>query len=389
MTNEMRILVNRLCLAATRMEAGLPGSIRLHHEAPDIRRWPTMRPEFIARWSRRSRRALRLWSLLLLLDGGVSLWSETAKPANQPGVQLTQLPDRIRVEINGALFTEYHFATNASRPFCYPLIGPGGMPMTRNFPMERVSGEAQDHPHHRSLWYAHGDVNGVDFWAEGPKRGRIVHVGFDEIRSGAEVGSLRARNHWLGPDGQLMASDERVLRFHRGDGTARVLDFEITLQAVAGDLKLGDTKEGSMAVRLAETMRLKPNADNVGKPTGHIVNSEGVRDGATWGKRAAWCDYHGPVDAHLRGIAIFDHPQNPRHPTWWHVRDYGLFAANPFGRSDFEQGTERGAGDLLVRAGEQVTFRYRFLLHEGDEQQGRVAAHYKAYLQAVVPPTKP
>ena len=98
-----------------------------------------------------------------------------------------------------------------------------------------------------------------------------------------------------------------------------------------------------------------------------------------WGKRAAWCDYYGPVAGKTVGIAIFDHPKNPRHPTWWHVRDYGLFAANPFGRHDFENLPDRSAGDLVVPPGKSVTFRYRFYLHEGDDQQANVAGRYKEY----------
>jgi len=129
-----------------------------------------------------------------------------------------------------------------------------------------------------------------------------------------------------------------------------------------------------MAVRLAETMRLKGKLGQ-----GHIVNSAGVRDGQTWGKRADWCDYYGPVGGKTVGIAIFDHPQNPRHPTWWHVRDYGLFAANPFGQHDFESLSNKTAGNLVVPAGKSVTFRYRFYLHEGDDQQAKVAERYKEY----------
>ena len=125
-------------------------------------------------------------------------------------------------------------------------------------------------------------------------------------------------------------------------------------------------------------MRLKPNKSNAGKPT--VTSSTArVRDGATWSKRAAWCDYYGPVDGHLVGVAIFDHPANPRHPTWWHVRDYGLFTANPFGRHDFEKLPDKTAGNLVVPAGQSVTFRYRFYFHEGDEQQAQVAARYAEY----------
>ncbi len=108
------------------------------------------------------------------------------------------------------------------------------------------------------------------------------------------------------------------------------------------------------------------------------MNSEGVRDGATWGKRAAWCDYYGPVNGKIVGVAIFDHPQNPRHPTWWHVRDYGLFAANPFGLHDFEN-KPAGAGKFTVAAGTSVIFRYRLYIHQGEEKEAKVAEHYREY----------
>ena len=290
------------------------------------------------------------------------------------GVQITQLTNRLRVEINGQLFTEYFFK-DVPRPYCYPLIGPGGAAMTRNWPMKNTPGEEHDHPHHRSLWFAHGAINGHDFWSEQKAFGTTVHEDFLEIKSGKKEGVIRSRNKWVTADGTVVCTDERTLRFYNpGRARERVFDFEITLNASNGELTFGDTKEGTMAVRLAETMRLK---GKVGK--GHIVNSAGVRDGQTWGKRADWCDYYGPVEGKTVGIAIFDHPQNPRHPTWWHVRDYGLFAANPFGQHDFESLPDKTAGNLIVPAGQSVTFRYRFYLHEGDEQQAKVAEKYQQY----------
>jgi hypothetical protein len=278
------------------------------------------------------------------------------------------------VEINGDLFTEYFFK-DVPRPFCYPLLGPGQLPMTRNWPMKEAPDEEHDHKHHRSLWFAHGEMNGHDFWSEDKAFGKTIHDRFLEVKSGKDVGVIRSRNRWVAADGTEVCTDERALRFYapRTPGE-RMLDFEITLQASDKGLNFGDTKEGTMAVRLAETMRLK---GKVGQ--GHIVNSEGVRDGQTWGKRAAWCDYYGPVNGKTVGVAIFDHPKNPRHPTWWHVRDYGLFAANPFGKHDFEKLSDKSAGDLKVAPGQSVTFRYRFYFHEGNEQQAGVAQKYQAY----------
>jgi Methane oxygenase PmoA len=296
----------------------------------------------------------------------------------QSGVTLTRTNNVVAVAIDGRPFTEYRYR-DVSRPFLYPILGAHGEHFSRRWPQETVPGEEHDHPHHHALWWAHGDANGVDFWSEEKNAGRTVHQSFAELSSGREVGVLTSRNRWIAKDGKVIASDERTMRFHHPVGTERIVDFEITVFASNGDLTLGDTKEGSMALRLAESLRLtlpdkKPGA-------GHIVNSEGVRDGDTWGKRADWVDYSGPVDGRTVGVAIFDHPANPRHPTWWHVRDYGLFAANPFGLHDFEK-REKGAGNLKIPAGQNVTFRYRFYFHDGDAAAAAVAAHYAQYLKA-------
>lgn len=303
--------------------------------------------------------------------------SATSGTSATQGVQIIQLPDRLRVELNGHLFTEYFFK-DVPRPYCYPVLGPGEAPMTRDWPMKSPPDEEHDHKHHRSLWFAHGAVNGQDFWSEQGKFGKTIHEGFAEVRSGPDVGVIRSINKWVSADGAVACTDDRTLRFYKpGPDDERILDFEITLHASNGELTLGDTKEGTMAIRLAETMRLKGKVGN-----GHIVNSEGVRDDQTWGKRAKWCDYYGPVNEQTVGVAIFDHPGNPRHPTWWHVRDYGLFAANPFGKHDFEKLADAAAGNLVVPAGQNITFRYRFYFHKGDEQEAKVADHYEAYIKS-------
>ena len=292
-----------------------------------------------------------------------------AKAHRAAGVKVSEVGEKLRVEVNGKLFTEYNFK-DAPFPYFYPVIGPTGVNITRHWPMKEGENEAQDHRHHRSLWFTHGEVNGHDFWQG--RNDRIVHDKFLEVASGLEVGTFKSQNKWVAANGKVACTDTRTHKFYnRSDG--QMMDFEITIQASHGKVVMGDTKEGSMAIRLAPTMRVE---GKVGK--GHIVNSEGVRDKATWGKRAAWCDYYGPVEGQIVGVAIFDHPQNPKHPTWWHVRDYGLFAANPFGVHNFE-GKPKGTGDITILAGESLTFRYRFYFHKGDEKQAKVAEHYREY----------
>ncbi|TAK93011.1 MAG: hypothetical protein EPO07_18750, partial [Verrucomicrobia bacterium] len=155
----------------------------------------------------------------------------------------------------------------------------------------------------------------------------------------------------------------------------------------------------SSVTPVLNTMRaLKPvvKGEKAEAGDGRIVLSTGVtddgasaaaakdakREAQTWGKRAEWCDYYGPVDGKIVGVALFDHPSNPRHPTWWHVRDYGLLAANPFGQHFFENSPDEHKGDLKLAKGQSLTFRYRFYFHAGDEKQGRVAEHYKEFVQS-------
>ncbi len=290
----------------------------------------------------------------------------------QGGVKIDESADKLTVTVNGKLFTEYRFKEQY-RPFFYPVIGPTGVPVIRHYPMNPdldKGGDKPDHPHHKSLWFTHGAVNGVDFWSD--NKGKIVHDKFLDVSSGPKVGVIKSQNKWIAPDGKVTCTDTRTHKFYNTpDG--QMMDFEVTIHASEGELVFGDTKEGSMAIRLASSMRLK---GAVGK--GHIINSEGVTDGDTWGKRAKWCDYYGPVEGQVVGVAIFDHPDNPRHPTWWHVRDYGLFAVNPFGIHDFEN-KPAGTGDFKIPAGQSVTFKYRFYFHKGDQIQGKVAEHYSQY----------
>jgi hypothetical protein len=323
--------------------------------------------------SRMSRSLLVSWMALSIISA--------ARPgaAAAEGVRITEHPNKLTVEIHGKLFTEYHFGADAPHVYFYPLLGPGDVPMTRNWPMKEAAGEERDHPHHRSLWYCHGAVNGVDFWAEGAKSGHIVHDKFLEVKSGAEAGVIRSTDRWVAPDGQVPLTDERTFRVYARPDNERLFDFEITLKAGGKEVVLGDTKEGSMAVRINEAMRLtrgKGQAAGVG----HIVESTGARDDQTWGKRAEWCDYYAPLEGKVVGIAMFDHPGNPKHPTWWHVRDYGLFAANPFGVHDFER-KPAGTGNLAIAPGQSITFKYRFYLHEGDEKQAKVAERYAEYVK--------
>ncbi len=308
---------------------------------------------------------------VVLVAAGPLLGCAVPKVSVEPGAE-----GKIRVEIDGELFTEYLYAGN-NKPILYPVIGPNGVPMTRNHPMKEVEGEAKDHPHHRSLWFTHGEVNGISFWHENEGAGKTEHENLIGVESG-DKGVIRTTNRWVGPDGNTVCTDRRTITFFPL-GEARAIDYEVTLVASEGKVVLGDTKEGTMGIRTHPNLRLS-NSERHGVTTanGKALNSAGQRDGELWGKRAAWVDYWGTVGEHTVGVAIFDHPSNPRHPTWWHARDYGLVAANAFGVHNFER-KEKGTGDMTIEADQSVTFRYRFVFHPGDAEEGRVAERFDEF----------
>jgi len=287
----------------------------------------------------------------------------------------------ISVEIKDKPFTQFFIGPETNKPYLHPLRSASGKIVTRGYPMEDVPGESHDHPHHRGLWFSHGDVNGFDFWGNetrGPKFGRIVLDKIDGVSSGKDSGAINATFDWRDPSGKLLLSEARRMTFYVQPKT-RTIDFDITLTA-REKVTFGDTKEGTFALRVASALE-EPRSGAPAQPvrTGHMVDSLG-REGEkqVWGKRADWVDYYGVVDGEALGIAMFDHPSNPRHPTYWHVRSYGLFAANIFGLHDFENDKTRN-GSLTLQAGETLRFRYRVVIHPGDVRSAHIDRLYEEY----------
>ncbi|MFO8006110.1 MAG: PmoA family protein [Candidatus Brocadiia bacterium] len=282
----------------------------------------------------------------------------------------------VTVRIGGELLTRYLYGESVPKPCLYPLIGPFGLGVTRAYPQEEREGDSTDHVHHRSLYVAWGDVNGSDNWGEEQGAGRMEHRYFEAADSGPIFGRLVALNDWLDGGGNRLMQDRLEYRFYRTPPSFRLLDMEVTLYASEGEVRFGDTKEGGIcSVRVATPLEVNH--------TGRIENGYGgVNEGETWGKRAPWCDYSGVLEGDRVGIAAFDHPSNLRHPTYWHVRNYGLMTANPFGLSFFVD--KNADGSYTLPAGGRLRFRYRLYVHAGDARQGRVG---DKYLDWIFPPS--
>jgi hypothetical protein len=94
------------------------------------------------------------------------------------------------------------------------------------------------------------------------------------------------------------------------------------------------------------------------------VNREGIKGDEAWSKRSRWTCLNGKKNGSTISIAMIDHPRNPGYPTYWHVRGYGLFAANPLGQKIFSGGKEELNFKLLKD--QSADFNYRVIIHEGN-----------------------
>jgi hypothetical protein len=315
--------------------------------------------------------------LLLPLASDTASWS-TLPSATEP-VELTRNGSRVDVQVGNRPFTTYYFDPSIAKPYFSPLRSSQGTVVTRGFPMTPgIAGEDHDEPHQRAMYFAHGDINGFDFWGEAafPKWsdhaastfGRTVFRTLNEIQSGSVGGSIQAEFDLVTPTGTI-AGETQTYRFG-GDEQSRVIDCEFAIHATRGPITLGDTKEGTFAIRVVKALD---------SPPGHMVNANGASgEKGIWGKRADWVDYSGRVAGEDVGLAIFDRPDNLRAPTYWHARAYGLLAANPFGLKQFT-GDRHQDGRYAIPAGGSLILRYRVFIHHGSAPQAGVAEAYRRF----------
>jgi len=314
----------------------------------------------------------------------VALILRPASPASArvaENVELVRHGSLVDVRIGGQSFATYHFDAAVAKPYLSPVRSARGTVVTRGFPMVSDAGdEDRDEPHQRAMYFAHGDINGFDFWGEAafPRWsdhspatfGRTVFRTLDEIASGTDRGRLRLSFDLVTPIGTI--AEETQTYVFSGDDDSRTIDCEFVVHADRGPLTIADTKEGTFAIRVVRALA---------PPRGNMLNSRGATgEKGIWGKRAEWVDYYGRVAAENVGIAVLDHPNNLRAPTYWHARAYGLLSANPFGVRQFT-GDRRQDGRYAMAAGDSLVLRYRVLVHHGDPLQAQVAEAYRRFAQ--------
>ena len=330
----------------------------------------------------------------------------TSTVSSAQGVQViaNQSQRRVDVTIDGRPFTSYIWPTTLKKPTLFPLINADGVAVTRGFPLDPQPGERVDHPHHAGLWFNYGNVNGFDFWNNSDaipadhrnKMGTIDQTKIVSTTSGPDRGDLVVDSIWVAGDGNKLI-EQRTDYIFRRHNDARIIDQVITLKALE-PVVFHDDKEGLLGMRVARWLEsptekggvymdsngrpTKVDAGDTSGATGVYLTSEGVRGDAVWSTRGRWCSLTGHTGHHTATIAIIDDPENPGYQTYWHARGYGLFAANPLGRSIFDP--KQAPFNFTIDKGQSATFRYRLILYsrpvgseELNHEADSLAAEYK------------
>ncbi|WP_373516671.1 PmoA family protein [Pricia sp.] len=341
----------------------------------------------------------KLLILTAVFTGGTALFGQSSK---KPSIDLktNEAEKKVDVLVGGELFTSYIYPDNIKKPVLWPVMSPGGNLLTRSYPMINKAGDRTDHPHHVGIWLNYGDVNGLDFWNNSEAipaedrdgYGTIYHQSIEKAKSGKGKATLITKSLWKSTDDEVLLEEKTEFDFKAMDAM-RIIDRTTTLTAMTDEVKFTDNKEGMFAIRVARELELpsdKPTElmDSHGVVTkvekmdntnvkGNYRSSEGIEGGEVWGTRAKWMKLSSEINGEPVSLVIIDNPANVGYPTYWHARDYGLFAANTLGQKALSEGKEEL--NFSLKKGESVTFKYRLVVASEDLTDERINELAEAY----------
>ena len=276
-------------------------------------------------------------------------------------------PDRVIIKYGQQPLATYVFHdTKTPRPYFAHVFAPNGQQVTRHHP-PRPGRDATDHAtFHPGIWMAFGDINGQDYWR---LKARVEHAGFIKPPGNkAEKASFSVRNrYWDEPGKKVVCVEvaEYIFQVLHSDDllqtpTGFLLQWDSTFSSSTGNFSFGDQEEMGLGIRVATPIAVTQG--------GQIRNHAGqVNEKQVWGKVSDWCDYSGLVGNLRIGMTLMPDPGNFRR-CWYHARDYGFCAANPFGRNAFTRGEK---SKITVAKGDSLRLRFGILLHAQPKNEPR------------------
>lgn len=229
--------------------------------------------------------------------------------------------------------------------------------------------DPETHSHHNSVWMSHFDVGGVDFWSD-QGGGTVRHKRIVKYEDEGERSYLVAENEWVDKGGKVLLHETRTVSVTLLEGKEWLLVIDSTFTAKDKPVTLGKTPFGFLGVRMAKTIGVNDGG-------GQIRNSEGgVNEKEVLWKQARWVDYSGPIETGKNeGITLFDHPGNPNHPSYFHVRNDGWMGASL---------TYEGPRDITPD--KPLHLRYGLYVHGDMKPAAEIDGQWKRFVE--MPPSQ-
>ena len=308
-----------------------------------------------------ARKILVLVFLAFLMGTNTRAQEALPKPKPVPRMQVIPMPyHQASFQRDGIELTRYHFGPGLHRPFLFPVIGQSGISLTRmGHPHDPES-----HSHHNSVWISHNDVDGISFWSN-RSGGKIQHKWIIKFEDVGECSSIVTENQWVTNEGKVLLLETRRVTVLLLGNSEWLLIIDMEFKAKDSTVTLGKTPFGMIGVRMAKTIGVNDGG-------GRIRNSEGaVNEKEVFWKRAKWVDYSGAVtNERLEGITLFDHPDNPNFPTYFHVRNDGWMGAS----LTFD-------GPRKIQPNEPLHLRYGLYVHSDMKPKEALETKWKRFTE--------
>ena len=131
--------------------------------------------------------------------------SAAEKDLKVPSCRVVPLPgQRTAFLHHGKEVAVWHYGSQYPRPFFYPLRSVKGTRLTR---MGHPG--APDHDHHRSVWFAHHKVGGVDFWSD-LGAGKVKQKQWLAYEDGEDEALMAVLLGWFDGQDKLLMEQEVV-----------------------------------------------------------------------------------------------------------------------------------------------------------------------------------
>ncbi len=275
----------------------------------------------------------------------------------QEQLRAERIGDRIDVYIGSLFFTSYRFSSDEKYPYFYPVNGPSGSSVT--------SMRNGTYPHHSSLFFGCDKVNGGNYWQEGLERGQILSIREDLLASEGDQIVIQNECVWARPGASAPIKDIRLITISVPEDGVFQIDFDIQLQMLE-DVYIEKTNHSLFSVRMDPDLSVING--------GVLQNADGQKgEGDTFGAESPWMDFYGTRASGEEGLAVFQHPSSKWFPAPWFTRDYGFISPTPM----YWPEDDKGVG---LSKGEEVSLRYRVLVHQGDTGSAKIQEKDDAYV---------